>query len=498
MRNIFLVLMVLSAVSCRTCFAASSLREVRFSENADIARVVFEVSGEASYSWEREGDTLSLFLKGVTFKSSLKPPDVSKSAVVDSVVLEASSEGVIAKVNLKFPSYCIVFPLYYPGRVVVDLRKGLKEFKREKVAPGLEWVRVATKTGAGPVVGTLLRVNPAYFDVFPALAAGKPYEPGFFESILLFFKPVLPWVEESTTHFYKERTSSMSRRYGAAAAVNGTYFGKAGEPLGLLMINREIVSSPIHDRTALVIDEFGKPYIDNILVNTYFVTSDGIKVEITAFNQKRMDGDVILYTSKFGAKTSTKDCVEARVVGGRIEDVCGGNSSIPSNGYVISCPRGLLEVLRRQMASGNRISVKLELIPYGASSDGGVRHIIGGGPRLLKAGRIYVSKREEKFKSDITSTHASRMAAGVTRDGQLLFVAIDRTSRIADKSDITPSAGMSLEELSHFLLSLGVLDAVNLDGGGSTTMVVSGEVVNTPANGSEIAVSNAIVIKRKF
>jgi len=470
---------------------------MRVSENADVARVVLDISGEVNYSWDRDGDRISLYIKDAAFDPGMKLPDVSSSSVINDMSLETRSGEVIATVNLKFPSYCIVFPLFYPNRLVVDLRKGLKEFQREKVLPGLEWVRVATKTDAGPVVGTILRVNPVYFDIFPSLGSGKPHEKSFFESFALFFKPILPWVEEDTTHFYKEKTSSMAKRYGAAAAVNGTYFGKAGEPLGLLMINKELVSSPIHDRTALVIDDFGRPFIDNILVNTYFVTSDGVKVEITAFNQKRLDGDVILYTSKFGAKTSTKDCVEAIVKDNKIVDITQGNSDIPEGGFVISTPKGLGDVLERQKDSGKALNIKVELIPYGESSDGGVRHIIGGGPRLIKAGRIYVSKREEKFKSDIALSHASRMAVGITKDKQLIFVAIDRTSRIADKSDITPSAGMSLEELSHFLSSLGVLDAVNLDGGGSTTMVVSNEVVNTPANGSEIAVSNAIIIKQK-
>jgi len=476
----------------------SQITSIRVSEMADKVRIVLDISGTINYTWQREDYVISLDLSDTVFSPKVKVPSTKNSALIRAILKEHSERLAKLKIGLKFPSYASIFPLYYPNRLVIDLKRGMKEFERKKVMPGLEYVRFATVTETGPVVGSLLRVNPKYFDVVPTLARGIRKEPGFFDNALTLFKPIFPWLEESTPHFFKERTSVMAKRDNAVAAVNGTFFGKAGEPLGILMINRELVSSPIHDRTALIFDEKGEPFIDSVLVNTYFTSSDGVKVNITAFNQARTDSDVILYTPKFGLRTSTKDCSEAVVSGSVVTEVNGGDSKIPKDGFVISSGKALEGIFKKQKDSGGKVDIKVELIPYSSGSAGSVRHIIGGGPRLIKAGRVYVSKREEKFKPDIAGTHAARTAVGITADGQLLFVAIDRTARINDKSAVTPSDGMTLEDLSEFLLRLGAVDAVNFDGGGSTTMVLSGEVVNEPANGSEIAVSNAMLIKPKL
>ena len=59
------------------------------------------------------------------------------------------------------------------------------------------------------------------------------------------------------------------------------------------------------------------------------------------------------------------------------------------------------------------------------------------------------------------------------------------------------SVGMTLEELAHFFLKLGAVDAMNLDGGGSTTMVIGGEVVNSPSDGRERPVGSALLVCRR-
>jgi exopolysaccharide biosynthesis protein len=81
-----------------------------------------------------------------------------------------------------------------------------------------------------------------------------------------------------------------------------------------------------------------------------------------------------------------------------------------------------------------------------------------------------------------------RTAVGITADGRLLWVTVD--GRQAPYSD-----GMSLAELADLMARLGARDAVNLDGGGSTTMVVRGVVVNRPSDAAgERPVGNALVL----
>ncbi len=119
--------------------------------------------------------------------------------------------------------------------------------------------------------------------------------------------------------------------------------------------------------------------------------------------------------------------------------------------------------------------------------DLGVAHAIGGGPRLVRDGRLSVTAGEESFRADVASGRAPRTAAGVTSDGKLLLVAV--TGRQAHYS-----IGVTLEELANLMIELGARDALNLDGGGSSTMVVRDYVMNTPSDGRERNVADAILV----
>ena len=57
------------------------------------------------------------------------------------------------------------------------------------------------------------------------------------------------------------------------------------------------------------------------------------------------------------------------------------------------------------------------------------------------------------------------------------------------------AAGMTLPRFAEFMASLGLTSAMNLDGGGSSTMVIKGGVVNSPSDGFERSVTNAIVVR---
>ncbi|MGE5593740.1 MAG: phosphodiester glycosidase family protein [Betaproteobacteria bacterium] len=117
----------------------------------------------------------------------------------------------------------------------------------------------------------------------------------------------------------------------------------------------------------------------------------------------------------------------------------------------------------------------------------GVVHAIGGGPRLVKDGKVHITSGEERFKPDVAVGRAPRTAAGITTDGKLLLVAV--TGRQAYHS-----IGVTLEELANLMVELGARDAMNLDGGGSSTMVVRDYVMNTPSDGQERRVADAILV----
>lgn len=111
-------------------------------------------------------------------------------------------------------------------------------------------------------------------------------------------------------------------------------------------------------------------------------------------------------------------------------------------------------------------------------------HIIGGTPLLIQKGNIIKDYTpEQTIPSFLTYRHA-RTAIGIRPTGEWIFVVVDSL----------PLGGMSIPELAKFLHGLGCTQAVNLDGGGSSTLIIEGRLINSPKKIYAEAVSDAILI----
>jgi len=120
-----------------------------------------------------------------------------------------------------------------------------------------------------------------------------------------------------------------------------------------------------------------------------------------------------------------------------------------------------------------------------------MRTAVGGGPVLIHDGKIRISNREEQLFPDADGDHQPRTAMGYTRDGQLIVLAIQ--GRTPGKA-----AGATLQEEARILLGLGCYEALNLDGGGSSCLLVNGKETIRPSDGGgERPVSTVFLIKRK-
>lgn len=284
--------------------------------------------------------------------------------------------------------------------------------------------------------------------------------------------------------YSRELVSSMAKRSHAIAAANGLYFASDGRPLGLLAIDGRLISEPYANRTAIGIKP-GEIVIGQVGMNGSVILGDGREFAVSGINRPRLTDELIIYTPDYGETSRTNVWgVDLIVVGDVVVDKVTGQAPIPADGYVVS-GHGAARDFLNQVTVGDRITVELKLSPDWLEQ--GFVHIIGGGPRLVKGGQVYITAEEERFQADIAASRAPRTALGVTADRKLLIVTVNGRQPGV-------SVGMTLEELAELMIELGAVDAMNLDGGGSTTMVIRDRVLNIPSDGTERPVSNAIVV----
>lgn len=278
--------------------------------------------------------------------------------------------------------------------------------------------------------------------------------------------------------------SDLVKQEEGLVGINGGYFGPTGYPLGLLIRDGQLISEPIYGRTAFGVDDNGGMRIDQVSLKIE-AWIDWDKYILTGYNRPRMSDELILYSPAYGKSTGTNQWgAEVVVVDNQVVAVNKGDSHIPFNGWVISA-HGKYRWLLEGVKVGDPLLLNLELTPDWLTD--GVTQAIGGGPRLVTDGFVTVSVEEEKFQPDIALGRAPRTAIGITPDNHLLMVVVDGRSK--------DSIGMTLEELANLMISLGATQAMNLDGGGSSTLVIRNLIYNSPSGGKERLVHNGLILK---
>ena len=274
----------------------------------------------------------------------------------------------------------------------------------------------------------------------------------------------------------KSKISTIAQRNDAIVAINGGYFKpQTGVPLGTLMIDGKLYTGPIFDRVSMGFFDNGFD-MARVKLNASVETNIG-GLKIDNVNQPRMlSVHTIVYTPDWGeySPPTPKYGRQLVIQGGKLIKTSYGRCKIPENGFVIVGPAKKLN----SIAQARRFKLDIKINPEWR----GVNHIISGGPYLVKDNEIFVDMTAQKLSS--IGGRNPRTAIGYTKDNNLILLTADGREG--------SSIGLTLMELARLMKEFGCVNAMNLDGGGSTVMYVGGEVVNKPAVSGGIPLSHTL------
>lgn len=349
----------------------------------------------------------------------------------------------------------------------------------DTVARGLEFYTSTDSTlvePAAPISVALLRLDPARARLTSLLSNDQ----------VMYAEPVL----------------EMAARAKSLAAVNAGFFNvNNGEPVGLLKVSGELVSdtpvtkgavaiwSPEAGRTTLAFDQVSARA--ELLIR---IGEQPLTVQVDGVDTTRARGRLMLFSPKYHEHTDTAGNGVEWVLRGRPLTVTSirrdlGSTPIPADGMVLSyggldLPASLQGLVPGVVVELRRVWTAVHGLEHERMES--ADHVVNGAGLLRRGGVALTNWDVEKLSGPaFVQTKHPRTLVGVDRQGFIWLVVVDGRQ--------ATSVGMSFSDLQRLADRLELTDALNLDGGGSSTMVVRGKVVNRPSDSTgPRAVSDAI------
>ncbi len=290
----------------------------------------------------------------------------------------------------------------------------------------------------------------------------------------------------------------------AVAAINGDFYQRngvySGAPRGLQVAGGELLSAPAGG-ASVWIDAQGQPHLGNIASAFRVTWPDGTSASF-GLNSQRHSDQVELYTPAIGPSTRTSGGRELILEGegngpwlplrlgqlytARVREIRSGNTRVESGTMVLSVGPAAANRLP-SVAPGSVLRLSTACSPAVT----GVQAAISGGPILVHNGRPLRMPNSTAMSYEFVSMEQRHPRAAVGWNQQYFFLIV------VDGRQPWLSAGMTLDELSAYLVKLGCEEALNFDGGGSATLWFDGEVRNSPCDRAERDISNSLIIVTK-
>jgi Phosphodiester glycosidase len=390
-----------------------------------------------------------------------------------SLKIEPADTQTRVKVTIPLGWRPQVFSLGNPNRLVIDIRPDSLVEKDILWAEGVRWRQQYQNLGTARFPVVWLEVNPRQTGVkIRPLLSNPPTDKGT--------APLL-------------QTAELS---GVAGAINAGFFNRINRlALGAIRRENKWLSGPILNRGAIGWNDRGEFAIARLTLQETVSTSTGQSWPISQLNSAYVEAGIGRYNPDWGTTYTpfSENEIVVTVVGDSLRDSFasrvisqspGGETEktafpVPANGYILALRSDLS--IAPQLTPGTLLHLETNTIPADFNH---FPYILGGGPVLVQNSQVVLDAKAEGFSDGYVRQTAIRSAIGRTAAGNLLIVAVHNRAG---------GAGPNFAELALILQQMGAVEALNLDGGSSTSLYLGGSLLDRPLS-TAARVHNAIGI----
>jgi hypothetical protein len=385
--------------------------------------------------------------------NALQPRPAKPASLVRKI--EIVNNRTLVSLSVPFGMSPQIISLPDPNRLVIDLRPDALVQKDIAWAPGLRWRQQFVNLGTDRFPVVWLDVN--------SRQVGLTLQPiGTDANSQTGITPLI----------------QMAAQSSAVAAINAGYFNRNNQlPLGAIRRDNQWLSGPILNRGAIAWNNSGQFYIGRLTLQETLNAPNNQKLPILFLNSGYVQSGIARYTPTWGPSYTPltdneiilvvqRDRVTNQLPGGKAGEK---PVAIPRDGYLLTF-RANAAASASQLPIGTTVSINSTT---NSAEFNRYPHIMGAGPLLIQNNQIVLDAASEQFTNAFITQRAIRSGICTTANNSVILATVHNRAG---------GLGPSLAEHAQIMNRLGCVNALNLDGGSSTSLYLGGQLLNRSPN----------------
>ncbi|TVP59150.1 MAG: phosphodiester glycosidase family protein [Nodularia sp. (in: Bacteria)] len=369
--------------------------------------------------------------------------------------LEVVNNRTIISLSVPFGMTPQIITLPNPDRLVIDLRPDALVQRNISWAAGLRWRQEFVNLGTERFPIVWLDINPRQ--------AGLTIRPIGTE----------PNNQTGTAPLIQMAQQSL-----AVAAINAGYFNRNNRlPLGAVRRDNQWLSGPILNRGAIAWNDSGQFYFGRLTLQETLIAANNQKLPISFLNSGYVQSGIARYTPTWGTSYTPltdneillvvqKNRVTNQLPGGKAGETA---VPIPQDGYLLTLRANATNTAAK-LPIGTAVSITNST---NSAEFNRYPQIMGAGPLLVQNNQIVLDAQSENFSKAFSTQKAIRSGICTTASGSLMIATVHHRAG---------GLGPTLAEHAQLMKNIGCVNALNLDGGSSTSLYLGGQLLDRSPN----------------